>query len=179
MILKIKNMASSRCKTFVQKEMNRLGVYNITVELGEVELSEQLPEEKLRLLDIALRSAGLELLQDKKHNLVEKIKTAVHELVYHTDDMAKPNYSDFIGKKVNLSYTLLSNTFSKAQGTTIEKYIIEQRTERVKEMLIYTELSLEEMAFKMHYSSVAHLSNQFKKFTGMTPSFFRKQKSPL
>ncbi|OPL09841.1 MAG: AraC family transcriptional regulator [Firmicutes bacterium ML8_F2] len=178
MILKIKNMASSRCKTFVQEEMNKLGVYNITVELGEVELSEKLPEEKLRLLDIALRSAGLELLEDKKHHLAEKIKTAIHDLVYHTDDIPKPNYSDFISQKINLSYTSLSNTFSKTQGKTIEKYIIEQRIERVKELLIYTDLSLDDMAFKLHYSSVAHLSNQFKKFTGITPSFFRKLRNP-
>lgn len=165
MILKIKNMAGSRCKTFVQKEMNKLGVSNITVELCEVELSENLTKEKLRLLDIALRSAGLELLEDKKHHLVEKIKTAIHELVYHTDEIPKPNYSDFISQKVNLSYASLSNTFSKTQDITIEKYIIEQRIERVKELLIYTDLSLEDMAFKLHYSSPAHLSNQFKKFT--------------
>jgi AraC-like DNA-binding protein len=178
MILKIKNMKTSRCKTFVQKEMNRLGVYNITVEIGEVELSENLSEEKLQLLDSALRSAGLELLEDKKHHLVAQIKAAIHELVYRTDDIPKPNYSDFISQKVNHSYTSLSNTFSKAEGTTIERYIIEQRIERVKEMLIYTDQTLDDMAFKLHYSSVAHLSNQFKKFTGMTPSFFRKQRNP-
>jgi AraC-like DNA-binding protein len=178
MILRIKNMASSRCKTFVREEMNKLGVYDITVELGMVELSENLPEEKLRSLDIALRSAGLELLQDKKRQLIEQIKAAIHDLVYHTDDIPKPNYSDFISQKVNLSYSSLSNTFSKSQGITIEKYIIEQRIERVKELLIYTDLSLDDMAFKLHYSSVPHLSNQFKKFTGMTPSSFRKQRPP-
>lgn len=178
MILRIKNMASSRCKTFVREEMNKLGVYDITVELGMVELSENLPEEKLRSLDIALRSAGLELLQDKKRQLIEQIKAAIHDLVYHTDDIPKPNYSDFISQKVNLSYSSLSNTFSKSQGITIEKYIIEQRIERIKELLIYTDLSLDDMAFKLHYSSVPHLSNQFKKYTGMTPSFFRKLKNP-
>ena len=171
-------MVSNRCKTFVQEEMNKLGVYSITVELGEVELSENLPEEKLRLLDSALRSAGLELLEDKMDQLVENIKAAIHEVVYHMDDIAKPNYSEIISKKVNLSYTSLSNTFSKSQGITIEKYIIEQRIERVKELLIYTDQTLDEMAFKLHYSSVAHLSNQFKKFTGMTPSFFRKHRNP-
>jgi AraC-like DNA-binding protein len=171
-------MASSRCKTFVREEMNKLGVYDITVELGMVELSENLPEEKLRSLDIALRSAGLELLQDKKRQLIEQIKAAIHDLVYHTDDIPKPNYSDFISQKVNLSYSSLSNTFSKSQGITIEKYIIEQRIERIKELLIYTDLSLDDMAFKLHYSSVPHLSNQFKKYTGMTPSFFRKLKNP-
>ncbi|MFW6257386.1 MAG: helix-turn-helix domain-containing protein [Prolixibacteraceae bacterium] len=171
-------MASSRCKTFVREEMNKLGVYDITVELGVVELSENLPEEKLRLLDKALRSAGLELLENKKHHLIEQIKAAIHELVYHTDDIPKPNYSDFISQKVNLSYPSLSNTFSKIQGRTIEKYILELRTERVKELLIYTDTSIDDIAFKLHYSSVAHLSNQFKKFTGMTPSFFRKQRNP-
>ncbi len=178
MILKIKNMVSSRCKTFVQEEMNRLGVYSITVELGKVELSENLPEEKLRLLDIALRSAGLELLEDKNQHLAAQIKAAIHELVYHTDDIPKPNYSDFISQRVNLSYTSLSNTFSKTEGKTIEKHIIEKRIERVKELLIYTDLSLDDMAFKLHYSSVAHLSNQFKRFTGITPSFFRKLRNP-
>jgi AraC-like DNA-binding protein len=177
MILKIKNMKTSRCKTFVQEEMNKLGVFDITVDLGMVELSEQLPEEKLRLLDSALRSAGLELLQDKKHQLIEQIKAAIYDLVYHTNDIPKPDYSDFISQKVNLSYSSLSNTFSKTQGKTIEKYIIEQRIERVKELLIYTDLSLDDMAFKLHYSSVAHLSNQFKKHAGMTPSFFRKQRN--
>ncbi|WP_423126432.1 helix-turn-helix domain-containing protein [Gaoshiqia sp. Z1-71] len=172
-------MATSRCKIFVQNEINKLGIYNITVELGEVELSENLPEKKLRLLDIALRNAGLELLKDKKHNLVEKIKAAIHELVYYTDDIPKPNYSDFISQKVSLSYSSLSNTFSKMQGITIEKYIIEQRIERIKELIIYTDLSLDDMVFKLNYSSTAHLSNQFKKFTGMTPSNFRKQRNHL
>ncbi len=178
MILKIKNMASSRCKTFVQKEMNKLGVFNITVELGEVELKEDFSEEKLRLLDMALRRSGLELLVDKKKQLVESIKVAIHELVYATDNSPKPNYSDFISQRLNISYSSLSNTFSKAQGKTIEKYIIEQRIERVKELLIYTDTSLNDITFKIHYSSVAHLSNQFKKLTGMTPSTYRKQRSP-
>lgn len=174
MILKIKNMRSSRCKTFVQNELNKLGVYNTTVELGEVELSEAISEDKLQILDDALKSAGLVLLEDKDHHLVEKMKAAVHELVYHSDDIPKPNYSDYISEKVNVSYAILSHTFSKMQGITIEKYIIKQRIERVKEVLIYTDCNLDEMAFKLHYSSVSHLSNQFKKFTGMTPTFFRK-----
>ena len=171
-------MVSSRCKTFVQEEMNKLGVYNITVELGEVELSENLPEKKLRLLDIALRSAGLELIENKKTHIIDKIETAIYDLVYHTDDIPKPDYSDFISQKVNLSYNSLSSTFSKFQGITIEKYIINLRIERIKELLIYTDSSLDDIAFKIHYSSVAHLSNQFKKYTGMTPSFFRGQRPP-
>ncbi len=172
-------MASRRCKTFVQKELNKLGVYDTTVELGEVELNEALSDEKMQILDSALKSAGLELMKDKQHHLVEKMKAAVHELVYHTDDLPKPNYSEYISEKVNLSYTVLSNTFSKMQGITIEKYIIRQRIERVKELLIYTDINLSEMAFMLHYSSVSHLSNQFKKFTGITPSFFRKLRNPL
>lgn len=170
-------MKTRRCKTFVQEELNNLGIFNITVELGEVELSENLPEEKLQLLETALRSAGLELLKDKRRLLVDEIKAAIYDLVYHTDDIPKPNYSDFISQKVNLSYASLSNTFSKTEGKTIEKYIIEQRIERVKELLIYTDLSIDDMVFKLNYSSTAHLSNQFKKFTGMTPSFFRKQRN--
>lgn len=178
MILRIKNMRSRRCKTFVRKELNKLGVYDTFVELGEVELNEALSEEKMRILDSALRSAGLELMKDKNQDLIEKTKAAIHELVYHTDDIPKPNHSDYISQKVNLSYSLLSNTFSKSQGITIEKYIIKQRIERIKELLIYTDTNLDEIAFKLHFSSVAHLSNQFKKLTGMTPSFFRKLRSP-
>lgn len=178
MVLKIKNMVSSRCISFVQKEMNNLGIYNITVELGEVEVRDSLPEDKLRLLDAALRNGGLELMEDKEQRIIEQIKGAVYELIFHSNDITKPNYSDFISQKTNHSYTYLSNIFSRTQGITIEKYIIKLRIERVKELLIYTDLSLEVMAFNLHYSSPAHLSNQFKRFTGMTPSWFRLQRNP-
>ncbi len=174
MILHIKNMESSRCKSFVRSEMNKLGIYDMTVELGEVQLIDNLPVEKLQLFDAALRNAGLELIQEKKSLDVEKIKTAVYELIYLKDDLPKLNHSDFISQKVNLPYTKLSAIFSQMQGTTIESYIIAQRIDRVKEMLAYTELGLTDIAFKLHFSSESHLSNQFKKMTGVNPSFYKK-----
>jgi AraC-like DNA-binding protein len=167
-------MESSRCKAMVVNELNKLGLHYKTVELGEVELKENLSREKLLLIDIALKSAGLELINDKKSLLVEKIKAAIYQLIYLSDNLPKPNYSDYISKKVNHDYNYLSNLFSRLQGITIEKYIIAQKIERVKELLVYDELSLSDIAYKLQYSSVAHLSNQFKKVTGLTLSFFRQ-----
>ncbi|WP_211253560.1 helix-turn-helix domain-containing protein [Prolixibacter bellariivorans] len=167
-------MESSRCKTFVRNEMNKLGIHDMTVELGKIEIMGELSEKKLQMFDAALRNAGLELIRDKKMQHIEKIKAAIYELVYLEDDLPKPNNSDYISKKVSLSYTYINTVFSEMLGTTIEKYIIEQRIERVKELLAYTELSLTDMAFKLHFSSVAHLSSQFKKLTGVNPSFYQK-----
>ena len=178
MLLKIKNMISGSCKTLVEQEMNKLGFKHIKVELGEVEFEGDISDEKLHLFDSALKDLGLEILVDKRDRLIAKIKDAVYQLVYLTDDLPKPNYSDYISEKVNVSYSSLSNVFSAKEKMTIEKYIIIQRMERVKELLIYSDIALNDIAFKMHFSSVAHLSNQFKKSTGMTPSFFRKSKTP-
>jgi len=175
MILKIKNMATSRCVTFVQDEFYKLGLYDITVELGEVELRENISNEKLQMLNTSLKEGGLELIEDKNTHLIKEIKDAVYDLVHHFDDLPKPNYSEYISQKLNISYTHLSSTFSKGQGISIEKYIIEQRIERVKEFLVYTDLGLNDISFKLNFSSVAHLSNQFKKVTGLTPTFFREQ----
>ena len=170
-------MESSRCKTLVRHEMDKLGLQPITVELGEVKFEGDISDEKLRLFDSALKNLGLEILVDKRSRLVAKIKDAVYQLVYLTDDLPKPNYSDYISEKLNISYSSLSNIFSAKENNTIEKYIIIQRIERVKELLIYSDLSLSDIAFKMHFSSVAHLSNQFKKITGLTPSFFRNNRN--
>ena len=178
MLLKIKNMISGSCKTLVEQEMNKLGFKHIKVELGEVEFEGEVSDEKLHLFDSALKDLGLEILVDKRDRLITKIKDAVYQLVYLTDDLPKPNYSDYISEKVNVSYSSLSNVFSAKEKMTIEKYIIVLRMERVKELLIYSDISLNDIAFKMHFSSVAHLSNQFKKSTGMTPSFFRNQRPP-
>ena len=177
MILKIKNMESSRCKTLVKHEMDKLGLQNITVELDEVEFEGDISDEKLRLVDSALKNLGLEILVDKRSRLVAKIKDAVYQLVYLTDDLPKQNYSDYISEKVNVSYSTLSNIFSAKENNTVEKYIIIQRIERVKELLLYSDISLGDIAFKMQFSSVAHLSNQFKKVTGLTPSFFRNNRN--
>jgi YesN/AraC family two-component response regulator len=177
MMLHIRNMESNRCKTAVMNELNRHGILFNTLELGEVELKENISVEKLRLIDLELRNVGLEIIDDKKNSLIEKIKAAIHQLIYLSDDLPKPNYSLYISNKVNRDYTYLSNLFSREQGITIEKYIIVQRIERVKEMLVCSLYSLSEIAFKLQYSSVAHLSNQFKKITGLTPSHFKKLKS--
>ena len=142
MILKIRNMATSRCKTFVEDELNKLGLYDITVVLGAVELRENISTEKLQLLDTSLKNAGLEIIEDKTVLLIKEIKAAVYELVHHFDDLPKPNYSEYISQKVNFNYTHLSSAFSKDQGISIEKYIISQRIERVKELLVYTDLGL-------------------------------------
>jgi AraC-like DNA-binding protein len=167
-------MESSRCKAIVKSELNMLGLHYKTVELGEVELIGNITNEKLQLFNIALQNAGLELMNDKKCLIIENIKAAVHQLIYLSDDLTKPHFSDYISQKVNRDYTYLSNLFSGMQGITIEKYIIAQKIERVKELLVYENLSLGDIAFKLQYSSVAHLSNQFKKVTGLTLSYFRQ-----
>lgn len=174
MMLQIRNMESDCCIAMVKSELYKLGLHYKTVELGKVELNENVSLEKLQLIDSALRSSGLELMGDKKNFLIDKVKTVIHQLIYLSDDLPKPNFSDYISKKVNRDYTYLSNLFSSGQGITIEKYIITQKIERVKELLVYNEFSLSEIAYKLQYSSVAHLSNQFKKVTGLTPSFFRQ-----
>ena len=175
MILKIRNMATSRCTTFVKDELNKLGLFDITVELGAVELRENISTEKLQLLNTSLKNAGLEIIEDKIVHLIKEIKAAVYDLVNHFDDLPKPNYSEYISQKVNFNYTYLSSTFSKDQGISIEKYIIAQRIERVKELLVYSDLGLTDISFTLNFSSVAHLSNQFKKLTGLTPSYYREK----
>ena len=179
MLLHIRNMESDRCKTVVKNELMRLGFQVKSVELGEVVLKENISKEKFQLIDLNLRKAGFELIEDKNIRFVESIKEAIHQLVYLSDDYPKPNYSEFISSKVNRDYTFLSNLFSGMKGITIEKYIIEQKIERVKELLVYENLSLGDIAFKLQYSSVAHLSNQFKKVTGLTLSFYRQIRTPV
>jgi AraC-like DNA-binding protein len=177
MMLHIRNMESERCKIMVNSELNKLGINHNIVQLGQVELKGDISGEKLQLIDIALRNAGLEIMVDKKTHLIEEIKAAIHQLIYLSDDLPKTNFSDYISKKVNHDYNYLSNLFSGVLGITIEKYIIAQKIERVKELLVYEELSLNDIAYKLQYSSVAHLSNQFKKVTGLTPSFFRQHRN--
>jgi AraC-like DNA-binding protein len=174
MMLSIKNMESNRCKDFVRNELIRLGIPYKSVELGEVKLIEDVSAEKLQLMDIALRNAGLELMQDKKFQLVEKIKAAIHQLIYFSDELQKPNVSRFISKRVNYDYSYLSKMFAALKGVTIEKYIISEKIERAKKLIVFNKLSLADIAFKMQYSSVAHLSAQFKKITGLTPSSFKE-----
>jgi len=167
-------MESDRCKAMVRNELTRLGLPLKRVALGEVELKGSISEEQLKLIDVALKNYGFELMYDKNNRIVEKIKESVFQLVYKSDDMPKENFSGFLSSSVNRDYTYLSNLFSSIQGMTIESYIIHQKIARIKELLVHENISLSNIAFKLKYSSVAHLSNQFKKVTGLTPSFFKK-----
>ncbi len=167
-------MVSIRCKLVVKEELEKLGIDYTSVELGEVEVKENISLDKLTILDIALRKSGLELMDDKKSVLIEKIKKVIVEMIHYADDEVKTNFSDYLSEKLNYNYTYLANLFSEVQGTTIEHFIIMHKIEKVKELLVYDELTLTEIAWKLHYSSVAHLSNQFKKITGLSPSHFKK-----
>lgn len=169
-------MVSMRCKNAVRQELNKLGLHFVIVDLGEVEVMESLSNEQYDLLKIGLEEQGLELMEDKKAILIEKIKTVIIELVHYTNELPKVNYSDYISEKLNHDYTYLSNIFSSVKGMTIQQFIIEHKIERVKELLMYNEQNLTEISYKMHYSSVAHLSSQFKKVTGLSPSEFQKLK---
>lgn len=176
MKLYIKNMVCIRCKMVVKSELEKLGLHHIRVELGETEIMEVLSPVQLQQLDIALRKTGLELMDDKKSVIVEKIKSIIIELVHYSDIQIKVNLSDYLSDKLNHNYSHLSSLFSEVKGTTIEQFYLAHKIEKVKELLVYDELTLTEIAYKLHYSSVAHLSNQFKKMTGLTPSHFKNLK---
>lgn len=169
-------MVSNRCKIAVKEELKKLGLHYILVELGEVDIMESLSMEKRAILKANLLLSGLELMEDKKAMMIEKIKTIIIEMVHHSDEIIKINFSDYLSEKMNHDYTYLSNLFSEVQGTTIEQYIISNKIERIKELIIYNEHNITEIAWKMGYSSVAHLSSQFKKVTGLTPSHFKQLK---
>jgi len=176
MKLYIKYMVSLRCKMLVKSELEKLGLTCVSVDLGMVDIREEISKEQLESFNSNLKKAGLELLDDKKNILVEKIKAVIIEMIHYSDEVPKVNDSDYISEKLKYDYTYLSNTFSEVKGITIQQYIILHKIERVKELLIYDELTLTEIAYKLHYSSVAHLSNQFKKVTGLTPSYFKELK---
>ena len=177
MKLYIKNMVCIRCQNAVKYELEKLGLHHTRVELGETEIMEDLSDELRDNLSTSLKKIGLELLDDKNNIMVERIKTIIIELVHYNDEQIKTNLSDYLSEKLNHNYTYLSNLFSEIKGTTIEKYYLSNKIERVKELLVYDELNLTEIAWKLHYSSVAHLSNQFKKMTGLTPSHFKNLKN--
>ena len=167
-------MVCIRCKMVVKEELKRLGLHYITVELGEVEIMEDFSVEQHNQFKVALLKSGLELMDDKKSVLIQKIKNVIIELIHYSEEPLTINFSDYLSNKLNHNYTYLANLFSEVQGTTIEKFIIAHKIERVKELLVYNELNLTEIAYLMHYSSVAHLSAQFKKVTGLTPSHFKQ-----
>ena len=170
-------MVCIRCQMLVKSELEKMGLRYIDIKIGEANIVENIPAEKLRHFDIALRKSGLQLMDNKKSILVEKIKSAIIELVHYSEDQIKVNLSDFLSEKLNYDYTYLANLFSEVKGITIEKFYLTHKIERVKELIVYDELNLSEIAYKLHYSSVAHLSNQFKKITGLTPSHFKKLKN--
>ena len=167
-------MVCIRCKMVVKQELARLGLKYASVELGEAEILEDISTEQRYQFRAALQRSGLELMDDKKSVLIQKIKNVIIELVHYAEEPPTIKFSEFLSQKLNYDYTYLANLFSEVQGTTIEKFFISHKIERVKELLVYGELSLTEIAYQMHYSSVAHLSTQFKKVTGLTPSYFKQ-----
>lgn len=174
MVLYIKYMVSLRCKLMVKEELKKLGIRYVIVDLGVVEILEDITIEQRIALKNALLKSGLELMDDKKAILIEKTKNVIVEMIHYTDELPKVNYSNYISEKLGYDYTYLANIFSEVKGITIEHFIINHKIERVKELILYDEINLTEIAFLMNYSSVSHLSNQFKKVTGLTPSFFKK-----
>jgi YesN/AraC family two-component response regulator len=176
MKLFIKNMACDCCKVLVEEELERLGVNFQKIELGEADIKGEMSEKKQELFSLAIQRAGLELVEDKKGILLEKIKKVMHDYVYNSKEKQVVNFSAYIKNELHYDYAYLANFFSEMQATTIEKYLIALKIERVKELLLFDEMTLTEIAYKLHYSSIAHLSNQFKKVTGLTPSHFKKLK---
>ena len=169
-------MVSNRCKLAVKEELNKLGLHFIVVDLGEVEIMEDITAEQKEQLNRGLAASGLELMDDKRAVLIEKVKNVITQMIHDSDELPKVNYSDYISAKLGYDYKYLSNVFSEVKGITIQQFIIIHKIEKVKELLFYDELNLTEISYRMHYSSVAHLSNQFRKVTGLTPSAYRNLK---
>ncbi|MFN3755116.1 helix-turn-helix domain-containing protein [Flavobacterium sp.] len=176
-------MVSNRCKMMVKDELKKLGLHFIIVDLGVVEIMENISAEKRELLKANLMDSGLELMDDKRAILIEKVKNVIIEMIHHADEPIKVTFSEYLSEKLNQNYTYLANLFSEVQGMTIEQFMILHKVERIKELIIYDELNITEIAWKMNYSSVAHLSTQFKKVTGLSPSHFKllkdKRRHPI
>ena len=170
-------MVCERCKMVVKAEFEKLGLQTISVELGEVEIQNTITKDQKNDLLIRLHALGFDLIDDKKSKIIEKIKTLIIDLVHHKNNELKTNLSDYLALQLNHDYNWLSNLFSEVENTTIEKYFISQKIEKVKELIMYNELSLSEIADILNYSNVAHLSNQFKKVTGFTPTYFKQLKN--
>lgn len=169
-------MVSLRCKMVVKEELKNLGFPIVSLDLGRVETFRDLDEEEKKLFARALLKSGLELLDDKRAILIEKIKNIIIEMIHYADELPDIKYSVYLSQNMELDYVYLANTFSEVHGTTIEHFIIAHKIEKVKELLLYDELNLTEISYKLNYSSVAHLSNQFKKITGLTPTYFKQLK---
>lgn len=169
-------MVSNRCKMAVKEELKKLGLHFIVVDLGEVEIMENISTALCKELKAALLLTGLELIDDRRSVLIERIKTVIIDMVHHAEEGVKIKFSHYLSEKLDHDYTYMANLFSEVQGTTIEQFIIAHKIERIKELIIYNDLNITEIAWKMNYSSVAHLSNQFKKMTGLSPSHFKRLK---
>lgn len=176
MKLYIRNMVCSRCKMVVKAELEKIGLHPTNIDLGEVEITEQPDPGKLEEIDATLKQSGFELIDSRKSRIIEKLKNLLVKLVHHSSENLDVNLSSYLSEQLHYEYNYLSNLFSEVEGTTIEKYFIAQKTEKVKELLMYNELTLSEIAYRMGYSSVAHLSAQFKKQTGLTPTFYKSLK---
>ena len=176
MKLYIKNIVSNRCKIIVKSELEILGLHFIGINFCEVEIMENISEEQLSVLNERLNESGFSLISERNSILIEKIKAIIIELVHYSENQIAINLSDYLSLKLNLSYTYMANLFSKDQGITIEQFLLTHKVERIKGLLIYSELNISEIADKLHYSSIAHLSNQFKKMTGLSPSEYKQQK---
>jgi len=175
-MLHIKNMVCNRCIMMVKQALEGLSIPYLNVQLGEVELSAHLSPMQQEALNVDLEKIGFELIDDRKKRMIEKVKNIIVKMVHQKQEFPKHNLSDYLSEQLHYDYNYLSSTFSEIENITIEKFLINQKIERVKELLVYDELSLNEIADKMSYSSVAHLSNQFKKVTGLTPGHFKKIK---
>ncbi len=169
-------MVSIRCKMVVKAELDKLGIIYGAVDLGEVEIKGNIPDEKLAQLRMNLFKSKLELMDCKKAILIEKIKNVIVEMIHYADELPEIKKSVYISEKLKHDYTYLANIFSEVTGITIEQYIIIHKIEHVKELLLYNELNLTEISYRLNYSSVSHLSKQFKKITGLTPTFYKQLK---
>ncbi|PJJ08268.1 helix-turn-helix protein [Flavobacterium sp. 1] len=176
MKLYIKNMVCNRCIMAVKNELEKFGHQPLNITLGEVLLNNEMTDSEKEIFGQQLKILGFEMIDDKKSRIIGQIKSSIIEIVHHQNGDLKSNLSDYLSNRLHHDYTYLSNLFSETEGTTIEKYFIAQKIEKVKELLVYDELSLSEIAAKMNYSSVAYLSNQFKKVTGLTPTYFKNIK---
>lgn len=174
--LYIKYMVSRRCIMMVKAELKMVGVNYLNVELGMVEMIEDISKEQRLKLKENLLESGLELLEDKKSILIERIRNVIIEMIHCADELPQINYSRYLCEKLDHNYTYLANIFSEITGTNIQHFIIIQKIEKAKELLLYNELNLTEISYKLGYSSVGHLSNQFKKITGLSPSFYKQLK---
>lgn len=176
MKLYIRNMACLSCKVVVKEALEELEIVPVKVELGEVETREDMTAEEKKQLNKKIKKVGLELLESKQGSVIEKIRKVVVDYVYHTEEKLIVNFSDYLAEKLDYSYTYLANLFSEVEVSTIEQYVISMRIERIKELIMFEDLTLTEISYKLHYSSVAHLSAQFKKVTGLTPTHFKALK---